>query len=117
MNFNVTPAAQKFIGLMLRLNGGADSGFRLAVTAGGCSGFAAQFDVEAAPQVNDAVFNYGDIKFFLPAESRLLLDGVTIDFAESPTQSGLIFHDPKSANCGCKSAGGATVEPTDAHHH
>ena len=117
MNFTLSPAAEKFIRRMIRFNGPAGSGFRLAVSAGGCSGLSAQFDVEAAPQVNDAVFNYGDIKFFLPAESRLLLDGVTIDFAESPTQSGLVFHDPKSANCGCKSAGGATVEPTDAHHH
>jgi iron-sulfur cluster assembly accessory protein len=104
MHFTLTPAAEKFIRRVLRFNGGAGSGFRLAVSAGGCSGLAAQFDVEAAPRPGDAVIDLGGIRFFLPAESRLLLDGVTIDFAETSTQSGLVFHDPKTANCGCKSA-------------
>ena len=103
MNFTLTPAAEKFIRRMIRFNGGGNGGFRLAVSAGGCSGLAAQFDVEAAPRAGDLVFECVGIKFFLPAESRLLLDGVTIDFAETPTQSGLVFHDPKAANCGCKS--------------
>jgi iron-sulfur cluster assembly accessory protein len=116
MNFTLTPAAEKFIRRMVRFNGGTNGGFRLAVSAGGCSGLAAQFDVEAAPRTGDTVFNYGDIKFFLPAESRLLLDGVTIDFAETAVQSGLVFHDPKSASCGCKSTDGATIEPTESTH-
>ena len=102
MNFTVTPAAEKFIRRIIRFNGGTDAGFRLTVTAGGCSGLAAQFDVEAAPRPGDAAVDYKDIRFFLPAESRLLLDGVTIDFAETRTESGFVFHDPKSAACGCK---------------
>jgi iron-sulfur cluster assembly accessory protein len=118
MDFTLTPAAEKFIRRMIRFNGGAGSGFRLAVAAGGCSGLAAQFDVEAAPRTGDAIFEKGDIKFFLPAESRLLLDGVTIDFAETPVQSGLVFHDPKAASCGCKSTdAGAGAADADAHVH
>jgi iron-sulfur cluster assembly protein len=118
MNFTLTPAAEKFIRRTIRFNGGTGSGFRLAVTAGGCSGLAAQFDVEAVPRSGDAVFDYGGIKFFLPAESRLLLDGVAIDFAETPTQSGVVFHVPKSATCGCKSMDGMTTEPPNgAHRH
>lgn len=115
MNFTVTPAAEKFIRRMLRFSGsGAECGFRLAVTAGGCSGLAAEFDVEAAPRPGDAVHNHDGMKFFLPAESRLLLDGVTIDFAETPTQSGFVFHDPKAKSCGCASEG---AEPAHQHHH
>lgn len=110
MNFTLTSAAERFIRRMIRFDGGAGSGFRLAVSPGGCSGLAAEFDVEAAPRAGDAVFELGDIKFFLPAESRLLLDGVTIDFAETPTQSGLVFHDPKAANCGCKAEESQLVE-------
>ena len=30
---------------------------------------------------------------------RLLLDGVTIDFADTATQTGLVFHDPKQVSC------------------
>ncbi len=43
------------------------------------------------------------MKLFLPAESRLLLDGVTIDFADTPTESGLVFRDPKSTGSACGS--------------
>ncbi len=117
MQFTLTPAAEKFIRRMLRFNGGGSSGFRLSVSAGGCSGLSGQFDVEATPRTGDVVFDLGDIRFFLPAESRLMLDGVTIDFAETATQSGLVFHDPKSANRGCKSTDGAAAEPAGAAHH
>jgi iron-sulfur cluster assembly protein len=111
MNFVLTQAAEEFIRRMVCFSGGAGSRFRLALSAGGCSGLAAQFEVEAEPRPGDAVFEHGGIRFFLPAESRLLLDGVTIDFAELRTQSGLVFHDPKSANCGCTSTSDGTVAP------
>jgi iron-sulfur cluster assembly accessory protein len=99
MNFTITPAAQKFMRMMLRADGGAGSGFRLAVSPGGCSGLAADISVLAAPQSGDAVVERDGVKLFLPAESRLLLDGVTIDFADTPTQTGLVFHDPKQVSC------------------
>jgi iron-sulfur cluster assembly protein len=119
MDFTLTPAAEKFIRRLIRFGGGAGSGFRLAVSAGGCSGLAAQFDVEAGPRAGDSVVQKADIKFFLPAESRLLLAGVIIDFAETPVQSGLVFHAPGTANCGCKSDTAATTAGPagDTHVH
>lgn len=39
------------------------------------------------------------VRLFLPAESRILLEGVTIDFADTATQTGLVFHDPKQVAC------------------
>ena len=39
------------------------------------------------------------VRLFLPAESRILLDGVTIDFADTATQSGLVFKDPNQVSC------------------
>jgi iron-sulfur cluster assembly protein len=116
MDVSVTPSAEKFIKRLLRFDGGPGSGFRLEVTAGGCSGLAAQFTVEAAPKTGDAVFEFSGIKFFLPAESRLLLDGVTIDFAETPTQSGFVFHDPKQKTCGCGPNGVAAAGPGQHKH-
>jgi iron-sulfur cluster assembly accessory protein len=100
MNFTITPAAQKFMRMMLRADGKAGSGFRLAVSPGGCSGLAADIGVLAAPKSGDAVVERDGVKLFLPAESRLLLDGVTVDFADTPTQTGLVFHDPKQVSCG-----------------
>lgn len=109
MNFTLTPAAEKFIRRMLHFSAGS-GGFRLTVTAGGCSGLAAEFDVEAAPRAGDAAVEKDGITFYLPAESRLLLEGVTIDFAETPMQSGFVFHDPKAPSCGCKSGEGVIAE-------
>jgi len=116
MDIAVTPPAEKFIRRWLRFDGGPGSGFRLQVTAGGCSGLAAEFSVEAAPRSGDTVVEVNGIKLFLPAESRLLLDGVTVDFAETPTQSGFVFHDPKKKSCAC-GPNGVTVEAPGLHQH
>jgi len=99
MNFVMTPAAEKFIRMMLRVDGGADSGFRLAVSPGGCSGLAADISVRRDPAPGEAVVERNGIRLFLPAESRILLDGVTIDFADTPSQTGLVFRDPKQVSC------------------
>lgn len=99
MKFSITAAAQKFIRLMLRADGAPGSGFRLAVSPGGCSGLSADISVKSAPEPGDAVVERNEIRFFLPAESRLLLDGVTIDFTDTPSQTGLVFRDPNAPSC------------------
>jgi iron-sulfur cluster assembly accessory protein len=104
MNVTITPAAEKFIRRFLRFSVGPGSGFRLTVTPGGCSGLAAEFEVEQAPREGDAVVEYNGMRLFLPAQSRLLLEGVTIDVAETRTQSGFVFHDPKSSGGSCSTA-------------
>lgn len=104
MDMTITAAAEKFIRRMLRFGGGPASGFRIVVTTGGCSGLAGDFSIETTPKAGDAVHEYNGMKFFLPAESRRLLDGVTVDLADTPTQTGLVFHDPKAASCGCSTA-------------
>jgi|SRR5271165_346737 len=104
MELTITASAEKFIRRMLRFGGGAGHGFRIIVTAGGCSGLAGDFSVEAAPRKGDLEYERNGMKFFLPAASRLLLAGVTIDFADTPTQTGLVFHDPKTAGNSCGSA-------------
>ena len=76
MNFTITPAASKFIRLMIRADGDASSGFRLAVSPGGCSGLAADISVRREPAPGEAVVERDGVKLFLPAESRILLDGV-----------------------------------------
>ena len=73
--------------------------FRLAVSPGGCSGLAADISVRREPAAGEAVVERDGVKLFLPAESRILLDGVTIDFADTPSQTGLVFRDPKQVSC------------------
>jgi iron-sulfur cluster assembly accessory protein len=86
-------------------------GFRLAVSPGGCSGLAAEFDVVSEPRTGDVVLVHNGLRLFLPAESRLLLEGVTIDCTDTPADSGFVFYDPKSSgsNCGTPTSAGTEL--------
>lgn len=99
MNFTLTPAAEKFIRLMLRADGAPGSGFRLVLSPGGCSGLSADINVRREPEPGDAVVERNGVRLFLPAESRILLDGVTVDFADTSAQTGLVFRTPHAASC------------------
>jgi iron-sulfur cluster assembly accessory protein len=110
----VTPAAEKFMRRMVRFSAAPAGGLRLRVSAGGCSGLASEFSVETQPQPGDAELSVNGLRLFLPAESRLLLDGVTIDFSDGMAATGLSFIDPKAASCGCGSAGGDAARPAQA---
>lgn len=112
MKFALTPAAHKFVRRMIQFSVNPTGGFRLLVSPGGCSGMSAEFEVEGELRAGDQEFVVDGLKFYLPAQSRLLLDGVTIDFAESATGGGLKFHDPKSTGGSCSSSAATFVEHT-----
>lgn len=116
MNLTVTPKAEKFMQRMVRFGGaGAGAGFRLVVSPGGCSGLSSEFTVEANPQAGDKVLELESLKVFLPMESALLLDGYTIDFADSMMETGLKFHNPNARGvCGCGSGTPGNTDPTVA---
>lgn len=115
MDLTITPSAEKFIQRMVRFGGaGEDAGFRLSVSPGGCSGLASEFSVEPAPLPGDAVVVIQGLKLFLPVESRLLLQGVTMDFKDTPLQSGLVFQDPKATGCGTCSTSTPAGAPAEA---
>ncbi len=113
MSFDITPAAQKFMRMMLLSDGGPSAGFRLVLTPGGCSGLNADMSITKEPAPGDKVVESGGVKLFLPAESRILLEGVTIDFTDTPAKTGLVFHDPKASAC-CSSGG---AEHSHEHSH
>ena len=104
MNFTLTPKAIKFMRMMLRADGDANSGLRLAVSPGRSSGLAADISVKAKPAEGDAVVVREGVRLFLPVESRLLLEGVAIDFADTASRTGLVFHDPKATTRGSHGA-------------
>lgn len=91
-NLTVTPAAEKFMRRIVRFSGlPSGSGFRLLVNSGGCSGYDAGFSAITGAQPGDEAMEINGLRLFLPAESRLLLDGVTIDFVDTPDRSGFAF--------------------------
>lgn len=108
----VTAAAQRFMKRMVRFGGqGEGAGFRLVVKAGGCSGYDSSFSVEAVPLEGDATFEYEDVKVFLPAESRIVLDGVTVDFCDTAAHTGLTFFNPAGHACACGTDGAGKPPP------
>jgi iron-sulfur cluster assembly accessory protein len=117
MDITLTQKAEKFIGRMIRFNGGtAAHGFRLVVTPGGCSGLSSEFTVEPAPLEGDQIVEASGLKLFLPAESRILLDGATVDFKDTPMESGLAFITKNAGSCGCSSSGGGHADHGDHSH-
>lgn len=113
-SFTSTPAADKFIRRMVRFSDHPGGGLRLTVTEGGCSGYNAEFTVEPAAKEGDAEVLVGGTRVFLPAQSRLLLQGVVMDFADTPTKSGLTFTNPNAAPCACSSSGDAAASAMPA---
>jgi iron-sulfur cluster assembly accessory protein len=101
----ITAAAEKFIRRVLRFSGlGAGCGLRLAVSPGGCSGLSSEFSAQAAAGSDEHTLEVNGLRLFIGAESRLLLDGITMDFCETATQSGFAFIDPHKEACACSTA-------------
>jgi iron-sulfur cluster assembly protein len=113
-NVTITPAAEKFIRRMVRFSETPAGGMRLVVTPGGCSGYSAEFTVEAQAMAGDSEMPVADTRLFLPAESRIVLEGLIMDFADTPTKSGLTFTNPNVASCACSSSGDAPSAPAPA---
>jgi iron-sulfur cluster assembly protein len=86
------------------LNGQADSpetGLRVAVRGGGCSGFqyALAFDQE---REGDQVFEQDQIRVLIDSESLPFVDGSEVDYVDSLQGAGFAVNNPKVvAACGC----------------
>jgi iron-sulfur cluster assembly accessory protein len=107
----LTPAADKFIRRMLRFAAKTTTGFRLKVRPGGCSGFAIEFDLAAEPASSEKVWEHEGLRIFLDRESRVLLDGATLDFQEGLSQTGFVITNHKqSAGAGRKAPAFVSVE-------
>jgi iron-sulfur cluster assembly accessory protein len=104
LTLELTPTAEKFIRRMLRFSVEPNSGFRLKVRAGGCSGFAVQFDLASEPADKEIVWDYAGLRIFLDAESRLLLDGSVLDFKDSRAQSDFVVIKSGEAAQACSPA-------------
>jgi iron-sulfur cluster assembly accessory protein len=103
MQITVTERAGTFIRRMIAFGGRApESGFRLAVRAGGCAGLTYDFTITAGPEPGDGVVGGPGFTVYVPPESRPYLEGTTVDFAETLAYAGLTFTNPNvGAQCAC----------------
>lgn len=83
-------------------NGAAEAGIRVAVAAGGCSGFQYSMKLETAAQEGDQVMQFDGLQVFIDEQSGLYLDGTEIDYEESWKGEGFRFKNPNvTGTCGC----------------
>jgi len=79
-------------------------GLRIAVKAGGCSGFSYQFTWDAAARDTDRVFEGVDgARVFVDPRSLKLLDGTVLDFDEhNMLATTFTLKNPHATStCGC----------------
>jgi iron-sulfur cluster assembly accessory protein len=100
-SFSITPRAAGRIAEIL----GADAqsaAFRVAVLAGGCSGFQYRFGVDHEPQPDDVVIERGAARVLIDPESLGLLAGAELDYAEELMGSHFAVSNPNATSaCGC----------------
>ncbi len=82
-----------------------ESGLRVMIVGGGCSGLSYDMDFEETSRDGDEVFEFEGLKVFVDPMSYSYLDGTRIDYREGFTYSGFHFENPNAKkSCGCGSS-------------
>ena len=99
----ITENASRQIRRMLERRRQGETGLRLGVKAGGCSGFEYTFGWEAAPRPDDVVFEGdGGAKVFVDPRSLRVLDGTVLDYDTNLISKGFLLDNPHAnSTCGC----------------
>ena len=100
----ITDSAAKVIRKQLEKNQKPEGGLRIAVKAGGCSGFSYVFAWDAAARDTDQVFEGSNgAKVFIDPRSYKLLDGTVLDFDEGNllATSFTLKNPHAKSTCGC----------------
>lgn len=80
-------------------------GLRIYVSGGGCQGFQYGMTFEEQANPDDTVVEAHGVKLFIDVESAPMLQGVEVDYIESPEGSGFAIKNPQAkSSCGCGKA-------------
>ncbi len=102
---NVTESAAGKIRELLVEEGKADSGLRVFVQGGGCSGFQYGLMIEESGGVGDQVFESHGVRLFVDPVSLSYLKGAEVDFVDTITGGGFTIKNPTATStCGCGSS-------------
>ncbi|HEV7265687.1 MAG TPA: iron-sulfur cluster assembly accessory protein [Falsiroseomonas sp.] len=100
--FRVTPRAAEQVAEIAAREGKPSGGLRLAVDAGGCSGFQYRFAIEEAPEAEDLVIEQGPARVFVDPVSLDLLTGSVLDWNEALIGAHFAVKNPQAVSaCGC----------------
>ena len=102
---NVTEAAAGKIRELLVEEGKAESGLRVFVQGGGCSGFQNGLMIEESGGVGDQLFESNGVRLFVDPVSISYLKGAEVDFVDTITGGGFTIKNPNATStCGCGSS-------------
>lgn len=80
----------------------ADSGVRVGVKGGGCSGFSYSLNFDPKPADGDVIIEKDGVRLFCDPKSMLYLRGTTLDYTSGLQGRGFQFQNPNaSSTCGC----------------
>ncbi len=78
-----------------------ESGLRLRVVGGGCSGLSYEMKVDTRRE-HDHVQEEGGVRVIVDPKSAIYLKGTTLDFQDGLNGRGFVFTNPNARNtCGC----------------
>ena len=99
----VTEAAATKIKELLSEEGKAESGLRVFVQGGGCSGFQYGLMIEeGGAGVGDQSYESNGVKLFVDPVSVSYLKGAEVDFVDTITGGGFTIKNPNAkSTCGC----------------
>ena len=101
----VTEAAAGKIRELLTEEGKAESGLRVFVQGGGCSGFQYRLDDRRGQRRRRPLFESNSIKLFVDPVSISYLKGAEVDFVDTITGGGFTIKNPNATStCGCGSS-------------
>ena len=101
---NVTETAAEKINELLAEEAKVGAGLRVFVQGGGCSGFqyGLMIDEGEGDASTDAVIESNGVKLLVDPMSRPMLEGLSVDFVDSLTQTGFKFSNPNATGaCAC----------------
>ncbi|HXT82537.1 MAG TPA: iron-sulfur cluster insertion protein ErpA [Acetobacteraceae bacterium] len=99
--FGVTERAAARIAEIVAADG-RDAALRVAVLAGGCSGFQYRFELDESRQDDDLLIERGAAKVLVDPASLDLLAGAELDFTDALMGSHFAVRNPNAKSaCGC----------------
>jgi len=100
--FNLTEKAVEHVKRTLARQGQEGHGLRVAVVAGGCSGYEYSLEFASEAQAGDRIIDHEGLQVFVDAASVERLDGTVLDYVDGLYGAGLKFTNPQAVHsCGC----------------
>jgi iron-sulfur cluster assembly accessory protein len=99
---NVSSTAASKIAELLAEENKQESGLRVFVQGGGCSGFQYGLMIEESPADTDQVYQSNGVKLYVDPISVRYLKGAEVDFVENIAGGGFTIRNPNAVStCGC----------------